>query len=290
MENPKAIYRINAYDETIDVRLLVYQDAIQLYAMDSLVFIESIPFRQISHLTEENEMVTIHLKNSDDIKLLLEDDHPLLPEIKKAQKKIWLKPGGKVAILTAVVVAMVLFLHFIFSSLVADVGMKIITPEYEAKLGDEMFQSAIPSTSIDGKRTAMMQSFANKLELSKNYRIQVSVVKSDEINAFAVPGGNIVVYSGLIEKMRSYEELVALLGHEASHINERHTTRAFLKEISSKLFLIFFMDVSQVGGILLLNADKLRGLSYSRALEQEADEEGLKIMLRNGVDVNGMTQ
>jgi beta-barrel assembly-enhancing protease len=232
MEDPKAIYRKNAYDTPLEVRLLIYQDALQLYDVDSLVFIESVPFRKMSHLTEEKEVVTIHFKHSDDIKIILEDDHSLLPEVRKAQKKVWLKPGGKVALLTTIVIAVIIFLNFIFSSLVADVGLKLITPEYEAKLGDEMFQSAIPPTSIDGKRTAMIQSFANKLELSKTYKIQVTVLKSDDINAFAIPGGNIVVYSGLIEKMRGYEELVALLGHEASHINERHTTRAFLKEIS----------------------------------------------------------
>ena len=290
MEDPKAIYWRNAYDAPLEVRLMIYQDAVQLYAIDSLVYLESLPFRKMSHLTEENEKVTIHFKHSDDIKLVLEDDHPLLPEIKKAQKKVWIKPGGKVAILTFIVIAVIIFLNFIFSSLVADVGLKLITPEYEAKLGDEMFQSAISPTLIDGKRTAMMQSFANKLQLSDKYNIQVSVIKSDDINAFAVPGGHIVVYSGLIDKMRYYEELVALLGHEASHINERHTTRAILKELSSKLFLIFFMDVSQVGAILLMNADRLRGLSYSRRLEREADEEGLKIMLKNKVNAKGMVK
>jgi beta-barrel assembly-enhancing protease len=290
MDKAKAIYRKNAYDEPLDVQLLMYHDALQLYDVNSLLYIDAVPFNKMSHLTEENEEVTIHFKHSDDIKIVLEDDHPLLPEIRKAQKKIWIKPGGKVAILTVIVIAAIIFLNFIFSSIVADIGLKLITPEYEAKLGDEMFQSALPPTSIDGKRTAMMQSFANKLNLSDTYKIQVSVLKSDDINAFAVPGGHIVVYSGLIDKMRSYEELVALLGHEASHINERHTTRAILKELSSKLFLIFFMDVSQVGAILLLNADKLRGLSYSRKLEREADEEGLKIMMKNKVNVNGMVQ
>lgn len=269
---------------------MVYQDAIQLYDAGSLLYIDALPFRKMSHLTEENEQVIVHFKHSDDIKIVMEDDHPLIPEIRKAQKKVWIKPGGKVVILTGVVIAVILFLNFIFSSLVADVGLKLITPEYESKLGDEIFQSAIPPTMIDGKRTQMIQSFANKLTLSSKYNIQVSVVKSDDINAFAVPGGHIVVFSGLIEKMRSYEELVALLGHEASHINERHTTRAFLKELSSKLFLIFFMDVSQVGAILLLNADKLRSLSYSRELEKEADEAGLKIMVKNKVDVNGMVR
>lgn len=290
MEDPKAIYRKNAYDTPLEVRLMIYQDAVQMYDVASLIYIDSLPFRKMSHLTEENEQVIIHFKNNDDIKLILEDDHPLLPGIKKAQRKIWIKPGGKVVILTCVVIAVIIFLNFIFSSLVADVGLKLITPEYEAKLGDEMFQSAIPATSIDGKRTAMMQSFANKLQLSSNYKIQVSVLKSDDINAFAVPGGHIVIYSGLIDRMQYYEELVALLGHEASHINERHTTRAILKELSSKLFLIFFMDVSQVGAILLLNADKLRGLSYSRRLEKQADEEGLKIMLENKVNVKGMVK
>jgi len=288
MEDPKAIYRKNAYDAPLEVRLMIYQDAVQMYDVASLTYIDALPFRKMSHLTEENEQVTVHFKNSDDIKLILEDDHPLLPEIRKAQKKIWIKPGGKVVILTCVVIAVIIFLNFIFSSLVADVGLKLITPEYEAKLGDEMFQSAIPPTSIDGKRTAMMQSFANKLQLSEKYQIQVSVMKSEDINAFAVPGGHIVVYSGLIDRMQHYEELVALLGHEASHINQRHTTRAILKELSSKLFLIFFMDVSQVGAILLLNADRLRGLSYSRKLEKEADEEGLKLMLKNKVNVKGM--
>lgn len=288
MEQPKAIYRRNAYDAPLDVNLMIYQGAIQLYDASTLAYIDALPFKKMSHLTAENEEMIVHFRHSDDIKLVLDDDHPLIPEIKKAQRKVWIKPGGKVIILTVVVIAVILFLNFIFSSLVADVGLKLISREYESKLGDEIFQSAIPPTSIDGKRTAMMQSFANKLQLSSQYKIQVSVVNSKDINAFAVPGGNIIVYSGLIDQMRSYEELVALLGHEASHINERHTTRAFLKELSSKLFLIFFMDVSQVGAILLLNADKLRGLSYSRALEKEADEEGLKIMVKNKVDVNGM--
>lgn len=290
MEEQKAIYRKNAYDEPLDVKLLIYQDAIHLYDVHKLSFVGSLSLRKMSHLTEENEQVTIHFRDSEDVKLVLEDDHPILPDIRKAQKKVWIKPGGKVMILTGVVIAVVIFLNFIFSSLVADVGLKLITPEYEAKLGNEMFQSAIPSTSLDGKRTAMMQSFADKLQLSDKYRIQVSVIRSDDINAFAIPGGHIVVYTGLIDKMKSYEELVALLGHEASHINERHTTRAILKELSSKLFLIFFMDVSQVGAILLMNADKLRGLSYSRKLEREADEEGLNIMLKNKVNVNGMIQ
>jgi beta-barrel assembly-enhancing protease len=288
VDSPTVIYRKTAYDTPQEVQVLLYQDAIQVYDHQTNAFITSLPFKSISHFTQQQDEVTVHFRNSDDVKLVLEDDHPLLPEIREAEKKPFLKPGGKVLVLTLIVIAGIILLNIIFSSVVADIGLRIITPEYETQLGEQMFSSTVPETLVDERRTAIIQTFADKLQLSDKYKIQVCVLRSRETNAYAVPGGHIVVYTGLLDKMESYDELVALLGHEVSHINERHTTRAILKEVSTKLFLIFFMDVSQVGGILLLNADKLRGLSYSRSLEREADEKGLEIMRRNKVDVNGM--
>jgi predicted Zn-dependent protease len=288
VETSVAIYRKTAYDAPIEVQLLIYQEAIQLYDTNTNAFIVSLPLKLISHFTNNHEEVTIHFKNSDDLKLVLEDDHPLLPEISKVERRPLLKPGGKVFILTLAVIGGVILLNIIFSSLVADIGLKIITPDYEKQLGEQMFNATVPQTLVDERRTVIIQAFADKLNLSENYHIRVTVLRAREINAYAVPGGHIVVYTGLLDKMESYDELVALLGHEVSHINERHTTRSILKELSTKLFLIFFMDVSQVGAVLLLNADKLRELSYSRSLEKEADEEGLKIMQRNKIDVNGM--
>jgi predicted Zn-dependent protease len=290
MIDPVAIYRKTAYEDPVEVKILLYQEAIQMYDLKTSVFISSIPLKQLSHFTAEEELITVHFRHSDDIKLVLDDDHPVLPELRKAEKKPFLKPGGKVLVLTVAVIAGVLLLNVLFSSIVASIGLRLITPEYEQQLGDQMFNATVPQTLVDERRTATIQTFADKLKLSENYKIKVTVLRVREVNAFAIPGGNIVIHTGLLDKMESYDELVALLGHEASHINERHTTRSILKEVSTKLFLIFFMDVSQVGGILLLNADKLRGLSYSRSLETEADEKGLEIMQRNRVDVNGMVK
>lgn len=288
MLEPVAIYRKTAYDTPVEVKILLYQEAIQMYDLQTSVFIDSIPLKQLSHLTTADDTVTIHFKHSDDVKLKLEDDHPLLPELRKAERKPFLKPGGKVLVLTVAVIAGVLLLNVLFSSIVASIGLRVISPEYEKQLGDQMFNSTVPQTLVDERRTATLQTFADKLKLSSDYKIKVTVLRAREVNAYAIPGGNIVIYTGLLDKVENYDELVALLGHEASHINERHTTRSILKEVSTKLFLIFFMDVSQVGSILLLNADKLRGLSYSRSLETEADEKGLEIMQRNKVNVNGM--
>lgn len=290
MTTPVVLYRRNAYEDSEEVSLLMFQDAFQLYAPGSNAFVAVIPFKEISHFTEKQDEVTVHFRFSEDVQLIFEDDHPLLPEVKKLARKPLLNPGVKVLVLTAVVIGGIFLFNLLLGLLVADVGLRVLTPVYEKQLGKQMYESTVPQTLIDERRTATLQAFANKLQLSDRYQIEVTVLRAREVNAYAIPGGHIVVYTGLLDQMQSYDELVALLGHEVSHINERHTTRSILKSLSTRLFLIMFMDVSQIGGILLLNADRLRDLSYSRSLETEADEEGLKIMQRNRVDVNGMVK
>ena len=86
-----------------------------------------------------------------------------------------------------------------------------------------MYQSMMQGETIDKERTKLLQEFARSMQLSNNYPIKLTVVKNKEVNAYAIPGGNIVVYSGILKAMRSPDELAALLGHETAHINERHS-------------------------------------------------------------------
>jgi predicted Zn-dependent protease len=88
--------------------------------------------------------------------------------------------------------------------------------------------------------------------------------------------------------MNSYEELAALLSHEFTHVNERHTTRSIFRKMASSLFIsIIFGDVGTLGNVIVGNADELKGLSYSRSLEKEADKNGLKILSDRKIDCNG---
>ena len=109
------------------------------------------------------------------------------------------------------------------------------------------------------------------------------------VNAFAFPGGHLVVYSGILNKMNRPEELIALLSHESTHVNKRHS----LKSIVSQLGVAVLLSVvtANTGGLsktVINNADMLRVLSYSRELETEADEGGMKLMVSNQIDPNGM--
>ena len=107
-------------------------------------------------------------------------------------------------------------------------------------------------------------------------------------NAFAMPGGNIIVYDKIIAGMNGYEELAALLSHEFTHVNKRHTTRALFRQQASSLFIsIIFGDVGTIGNVIVSSADDLKGLSYSRKLEKDADLNGVKILSERKIDCNG---
>jgi predicted Zn-dependent protease len=89
--------------------------------------------------------------------------------------------------------------------------------------------------------------------------------------------------------MKSADELAALIGHEASHINNRHTTKMLCRNLAGYLVVsLLFTDVNGVMAVLAENAQQLHSLSYSRKFEQEADEHGLKILMNNKINPEGM--
>jgi beta-barrel assembly-enhancing protease len=165
---------------------------------------------------------------------------------------------------------------------------KRVPVSYEERLGDVIYSSLQPSFTIDAEKTAYINDFFRELQIPSKYNIRITVVKENIANAFAIPGGNIVVYDKLLYEMNNYEELAALLSHEFTHVNERHTTRALFRQQASSLFIsVIFGDVGTLGNVIASNADGLKSLDYSRSLEKEADMNGLKILNEKKIDCNG---
>jgi predicted Zn-dependent protease len=105
-----------------------------------------------------------------------------------------------------------------------------------------------------------------------------------------MPGGYMVVYEGIIKKMKSEEELAGLLAHEFSHIQLKHTLKSTFNSIgfSALLQIIFGGFDDSVIGLLGNQTEQLRQLHYSRTLEQEADENGFNLMKAQQLDPKGM--
>lgn len=163
--------------------------------------------------------------------------------------------------------------------------------ETEISLGEQMYESMIPQYKIDSGKTVILNEFYKELHYDVGYPVTITVVDSKEMNAFAMPGGHIVVYSTILENMKTPEELAALLGHEASHIGLRHSLRNIFRDLSRKMFLaLLFGNDSGITAVVVSNANALKQLEYSRSLETEADDNGLQLMEKNNINVQGMVR
>jgi len=120
-----------------------------------------------------------------------------------------------------------------------------------------------------------------------NWPWQVNVFKSDEVNAFCMPGGKIGVYSGLIDKLKlSDDELAAVLGHEISHALREHSREQLSQEVAKQqgLSIVGALAGLPGGTIDLVNMASQYAftLPFSRTMESEADIMGLELMARAG--------
>jgi predicted Zn-dependent protease len=158
-------------------------------------------------------------------------------------------------------------------------------------MGEQMYQSVIQQYKVDSRKTVILNDFYKQLHYNTGYPVTITVVESQDMNAFAIPGGHIVVYSSILENMKSPDELAALLGHEASHIALRHTLRNLFRELARRMFLALVIgNESGIASVVVDNANALKRLQYSRSLETEADNNGLQLMAKNNINVRGMVQ
>jgi Zn-dependent protease with chaperone function len=163
--------------------------------------------------------------------------------------------------------------------------------EKEISLGDQMYRSIISNAKVNQHKTSVLNKFYEELHYDINYPVRITVIQSDEVNAFAIPGGHIVVYDGILEGMKTPGQLAALLGHEASHIRLRHSLRNIFRSMARKMFLLIILGGDAgIAGYVADRADDLKGLQYSRELETEADNSGISLMRNSGLNPAGMLQ
>jgi beta-barrel assembly-enhancing protease len=164
-----------------------------------------------------------------------------------------------------------------------------VPQSYEEDLGESIYEAMLPGMEVDSQRTELLEQMVRRADFKSGYPLRFVVVKDEQKNAFALPGGRIVVYSGILEVMKGHAELMGLLSHEVSHVNHRHSLRAIFRQLSTYLFVsLIFNDLSAVSSIVVDQAQQLQSLSYSRELEKEADLEGLELMIYNRFDPMGM--
>ncbi|MCC7502425.1 MAG: M48 family metallopeptidase [Flavobacteriales bacterium] len=165
----------------------------------------------------------------------------------------------------------------------------LLPVDADRRIGEAYWSSMAPTLQLDTARSAALQRFGDRLELAPDFTLKYHVAVDDQVNAFALPGGHIVVYTGILDRMKEPGELAALLAHEGTHVQLRHSMRGIMRELSGAVFLSLIIgDVGSLMTIVAERADDLRGLSYTRGLESEADAVGMERMTADGLDPQGM--
>jgi beta-barrel assembly-enhancing protease len=172
----------------------------------------------------------------------------------------------------------------------AEKSVVLIPEEYDNHLGNLFFEQNTLFDAIDVKKTKALNLFAQELELKNTKKLKFTVIDSDIVNAFALPDGNIVIYTGILNSMQNYDELVGLIGHETSHVNNRHAMKMICRNLSGYIFISAVLgDANGVMATIGDNVNTLQSLSFSRAFEHEADSDGFKILVNNKVNPKGMS-
>ena len=214
-------------------------------------------------------------------------------EIKAESNKSWFRKKRtgnlrRTAALLSVLLVAGALLYFFMVPWLAEQVATVVSKKTERQLGDTVFEAMKSAQTEDTMATRVLNEFFTALAIETDYSIRITVVKDEMVNAFALPGGQLVVYTGLLENMETYPELAALLSHEFIHVEKRHATRSIFRSMGSDLFVtLLFGKSSGLATLVIGQANQLRTLSYSRSLEKEADLEGYKLLRERGIDPGG---
>ena len=121
----------------------------------------------------------------------------------------------------------------------------------------------------------------------KDFQYSFKVLDSKEINAFALPGGPIYVFRGLIDKVGNDDDMLAgVLAHEMAHVNRRHANKQYTQGLWRGIVIALatkgtVQDIAQI-------TDALLQLRYSRQHEYEADRLAVEYAYKAGYDPHGM--
>ncbi|MEI8075144.1 MAG: M48 family metallopeptidase [Bacteroidota bacterium] len=201
------------------------------------------------------------------------------------------KSRRQIAYVIAAILILLILLFTFFSVLVPTIAIKFISVNSEIKMGNRLFNGLQEEIKIDKNASAIVQNFADQLHLSRDYPIKVSVAVSDDINAYALPGGHIVVNAAILKELKTPESLVALLSHESVHINRRHSLQNILSSMGTGFVISMFTNGGgAAASVIVGNANYLLQMKYSRKLEMQADMEGMVLMEKNRIDPKGMME
>lgn len=164
----------------------------------------------------------------------------------------------------------------------------------EVRLGDKVMEEVREEIPIveDAEVEAMLKDIVDRIETGMGgtpYEFEVYLALNGTPNAFALPGGKMVVFTGLVQTVQSREELAGILAHEMAHVTERHGLRQLVASQGLYYALrIFGSGESGILGIVSAGSHLIVHQSFSREMEREADARAFEFLSNADIDPRGL--
>lgn len=200
---------------------------------------------------------------------------------------------------TVMATAVLAFVIWVAIPRFADYASRIVPVSWEEKLGEAVLDQVVEYFAGQEEKAQRrcvaeagwqaLEGLIEKLDAAVEtpYQFKHIVVDLDVTNAFALPGGQIVVFKGLLDFAESPEEVAAVLAHEMGHVVLRHGTQSMLKSLGITFF--FGIMLGDMGsGAIAAAGETLVSVTYSREAETEADTFALNALQSAGITADGL--
>ena len=171
-------------------------------------------------------------------------------------------------------------------------GVDKLTKSTEEKLGDMIWKSYSATTTEETNYIVIntIDSIVNKICNANDIdssTIKVHVIQKDEINAFALPGNHLAIYTGLLQDCDNADEVAGVIAHELAHMQKNHVMKKLVKEIGMGAIISL---TSGSGGTVSEILHLLSSSAYDRKLETEADITGVDYLMNAKINPEGLAQ
>jgi beta-barrel assembly-enhancing protease len=240
--------------------------------------------------------------------ILTTSDHGIVGQLARVadatlQEHIRAVAGRKSSVASRLMIATVIFfvvvigagaLLFSQKSRLARTAANSIPIEVEQQLGDAVFKGVQQQMKIidDPRWRAQLETVTRRLlpaVTNSGYPFRFHVAEAEDLNAFAIPGGHLVVHTGLLKAVKRPEELAGVIAHEMVHVTQRHSLRNLIEALGLSLIVqTLFGDASALVAAATKGSESLLRQKFSRDTEREADDVGWELLVTANLDPRGM--
>ncbi|MBT5415963.1 MAG: M48 family metallopeptidase [Rhodospirillaceae bacterium] len=285
------------------VEAVLEADALVVLERDGGAELDRWPRASVRLLDRPNETGDKRLTAGagDTARLIVADDRVIaalmaaLPELRRAERgdrrtvrRVWVLGIGAIV--------SILLILFVFLPHLSGAVASAVPDSVARELGESTFESMADFAALGGGREApactapagreVLDGLVRRLAAASDYDgpLEVRVLDWSLVNAFALPGGIVVLTDGMIEFAGSPEALAGVIAHEIGHVAGRDPLRAMVQAAGVSVILGLLIGDVTGGGALVLASETLINARYSQAVEEVADGHAVRTLNSAGID------